>query len=129
MLAHVDRHLPEEACGLLAGESRDEIYRTHTVIPTTNVLHSPVRYRIGPQEQLAAFNQIDEMESQLVGIFHSHPMGPDVPSLTDIAEAYYPEVVYLIWSRRTGEWRCRGFTIQDGEVGEVRVAKLEERQL
>jgi proteasome lid subunit RPN8/RPN11 len=127
MVFHVDQHLPEEACGVLAGELGEEIYQTHTVIPTTNMLHSPVRYRIAPQEQLAVFNQIEEMDSELVGIFHSHPLGPDVPSHTDIAEAYYPEVVYLIWSRRAGEWRCRGFTIQDGEVSEVRLTKIGER--
>ena len=123
MRAHVDRHLPEEACGLLTGKIQPESYQAFSVIPTTNILHSPVRYEIAPQEQLAAFNRLDEMNWDLVGIFHSHPLGPDRPSPTDIAEAYYPEVVYLIWSLRTGEWRCRGFSIQNGVVSEVKVMK------
>jgi proteasome lid subunit RPN8/RPN11 len=47
------------------------------------------------------------MEAQgleMVGIYHSHPHGPDSPSPTDIAEAYYPDAVYLIWFRQDGEW-------------------------
>ena len=38
------------------------------------------------------------MGSMLIGIFHSHPAGPETASVTDIAEAAY-EVVSVIWSR------------------------------
>ena len=85
----------------------------------TNTLHSAVRYRMEPLEQLAAFEAIDAQGWQLVGIYHSHPAGPEQPSPTDIAEAYYPEAVYLIWFRRAGVWECRGFSIQGGRVDSV----------
>jgi len=98
-----------------------EQYRAQAIIPTTNVLHSRVRYRIEPLEQLKAFEDFEELGWELVGIYHSHPNGPDAPSPTDVAEAYYPEAVYLIWSHRTGEWNCRGFLIQDGNIDEVRL--------
>jgi len=119
MRAHAEQQAPEEACGLLAGEMEAQQYRVRTIIPTTNALHSQVRYRIDPPEQLKAFEQIEELGWELVGIYHSHPNGPDAPSPTDVSEAYYPEAVYLIWSHRTGEWNCRGFLIQDGNIDEV----------
>ena len=71
---------------------------------TTNVLHSAVRYRIDPAEQLAGLQPDRRSGLELVGIYHSHPNGPDGLA-TDIAEAYYPEAVYLIWC---GQERVRG---------------------
>jgi proteasome lid subunit RPN8/RPN11 len=106
---------PEEACGLLAGGWIGDACQVQAVIPVTNALHSPTRYRMEPLEELAALERIDAQGWAMVGVYHSHPNGPDVPSPTDIAEAYYPELVHLIWSGRSGEWQCRGFRIQDGQ--------------
>jgi proteasome lid subunit RPN8/RPN11 len=73
-----------------------------------------------PFEQLQAFEWIDSQELELVGIFHSHPVGPETVSATDIREAAY-EVVHLVWSR-VGDgdiWKVRGFWIEDGQAEEV----------
>jgi [CysO sulfur-carrier protein]-S-L-cysteine hydrolase len=118
----VTQRAPEEACGLLSGQIKAGTYRAVAVIPTTNELHSPFRYRIDPHEQITAFNQIDSQGLELVGIYHSHPAGPSEPSPTDIAEAYYPEVVYLIWSAQTGDWQCKAFLIQKGQVIPVEIS-------
>lgn len=111
MRAEVARCAPEEACGLLAGRWAGETCQVAVVFPVTNLLHSATRYRLDPAEQLAVFDQIDSLGLELVGIYHSHPTGPDHPSPIDIAEAYYPEAVYLIWFVRGGEWTCSAFTI------------------
>ena len=66
--------------------------------------------------------EIDQNGWELVGIYHSHPNGPDKPSVTDIQEAYYPDVVYMILSPDGETWRCRGFRIQDGKFDEVVVS-------
>ena len=116
---HVALQLPEEACGLIAGEIDQSSYRALAVFPTTNVLHSTTRFKIDPQEQLDIFKQIEAEDWELLGIYHSHPNGPDEPSATDIAEAYYPEAVNLIWSYRTNYWRMRGFIIRDESVHEI----------
>lgn len=120
----VHRSLPEEGCGLVSGEVRDGSATVHQVFPITNELHSPVRFRLAPYEQLQAFEAIEGSGNDLVGIFHSHPVGPDTPSPTDIAEAYYPEVVHLIWSHRTGRWICRAYRIQDGRVEPVLIESV-----
>ena len=115
MCLDVSIRSPEEACGLLAGQLRGELYLATCVYPTTNLLHSTTRYRIDPAEQLAAFKEMEAQGLEMVGIYHSHPLGPDGPSPTDIAEAYYPEAVYLIWFRLDGEWACNAYTI--GKIG------------
>ncbi len=114
MLAHVQANAPLEACGLLAGLAG----AVSRVIPVANQAHSAVRFRMEPAEQLQALQWIDAQGLELVGIFHSHPAGPDRPSATDIAQAAYP-VVYLIWSRAGAEWSVRGYWIEGSRVTET----------
>lgn len=114
MIAHVDSQLPFEACGLLAGRGSS----VETVLVVSNQAQSPVRYVMDPIEQLHAFEWIEAQGLDLLGIFHSHPAGPDTVSPTDVAEAAY-DVVYVIVSRKNGEWKTRGFWIQDGSFNEV----------
>jgi proteasome lid subunit RPN8/RPN11 len=122
MRAHVESCLPEEACGLLAGRIEARAYHAVEVIPVANQARSPRRYRLDPEEQVRAFNRIDSTGLELVGIFHSHPEGPETPSPTDIAEAYYPECAYLIWFKSGGTWTCRSFFIEGQQVREVAMA-------
>lgn len=109
MITHAMSCLPEEACGLLAGVGA----RVHQLIPVENIEHSPFHYRMSPQEQLKAFLSIEEKGWDLLGIYHSHPNGPETPSETDINQAFYPESVYVIISRSNEQWVVRGFSIQD----------------
>jgi proteasome lid subunit RPN8/RPN11 len=120
MLEHVDRQAPLEACGLLAGRN-DEVEK---VLMVPNQARSPVRFVMEPHEQLGAFNWIDSHGLELLGIFHSHPTGPETASATDIEEAAY-EVVYVIWSQNQGSWQARGFWIENGRVSEVSLQILE----
>jgi proteasome lid subunit RPN8/RPN11 len=119
MQADVQARSPEEACGLVAGTDR----LAQNVIPVANVLHSPVRYRMDPQAQIDAFLALEAQGQELLAIYHSHPAGPETPSPTDIAEAYYPDSLYLIWSTAAAGWRCRGFQIVRGAVTEIEVVR------
>ena len=114
MIRHIDEQVPLEACGLLAGKND----RVEIVILVRNQAQSPVRFVMDPYEQLEAFKWIETQALELIGIFHSHPMGPETVSSTDIAEAAY-EVVHLIWSRPNGKWQARGFWIEDGQATEI----------
>jgi len=107
MKEHVISCLPEEACGLLAGNGE----LVQEVIPVTNTLHSPYRFRMDPEEQVAAMMYMAEQGYQMLGIFHSHIKGPASPSETDNAESTYPEVAFLIWSREGENWSCRAFRL------------------
>jgi Predicted metal-dependent protease of the PAD1/JAB1 superfamily len=116
MIGHVDSNFPLEACGLLAG--RDA--HVESVLEVTNQAQSPVRYVMDPIEQLNAFEWIESNGLDLVGIFHSHPTGPETVSPTDISEAAYA-VVYVILARvdNAHAWSTRGFWIEAGEFNEV----------
>jgi proteasome lid subunit RPN8/RPN11 len=119
MRAHAVERAPEEACGLIGGRVKSDIYSATEVIAVTNILHSPYRYRMDPEEQLRGFQRLDELELELIGIYHSHPKGPETPSVTDIDESFYPDCVYLIWSGLSPSWSCRGFLIQNQQYMEI----------
>ena len=114
MRIHVARQIPLEACGLLAGKND----RVEKVLLVRNQAQSPVRFVMEPYEQLKAFSWIESYNLDLLGIFHSHPTGPETASVTDIAETAY-EVVQVIWSLRGGIWKARGFYIKDGQALDV----------
>lgn len=115
MRVHVSAEAPLEACGLVAGAGGES---TH-IFPIENELKSPLRYRLAPKQQLAAFMEMEERGWEMLAIYHSHPAGPPTPSRTDLAEAYYPEPVQLIWSPVGGEWACHAFLFKDGGAVEV----------
>ena len=116
MLAHVEACLPNEGCGLLAGQAGI----VHEVLPITNAAASPVRFRMDPREQLRALEAMDDKGLELLGIYHSHPAGPVGPSVTDVAEAAY-SAVYVIWSRDGGSWQVNGFWIDHGRISDVKL--------
>ncbi len=114
MIAHVESHLPFEACGLLAGHDS----KVETVLEVKNQAQSRVRFVMDPIDQLKAFDWIDTNNMELVGIFHSHPSGPETVSPTDIAEAAYA-VVNIILAQVNDIWSVRGFWIENKAYDEV----------
>jgi len=117
---HVNFHAPLEACGLLAGKND----RAEKVLFVKNQAQSPVRFLMDPYEQLHAFEWIEANELDLLGIFHSHPAGPETVSPTDIAEAAY-DVVHIICSKIANSWKLRGFWIENGSYLEVSLQIVE----
>ena len=122
MFAHAQQAWPEEACGMLGGPP-GQVARVYCI---ENIYHSPVAYYMEPKAQVAAMIEIEEAGWEIVGIFHSHPAGPNVPSATDVAQAYYPEAVYVILALDGPEsWGMRGFEIAEGSVREVALELVE----
>ncbi len=114
MRRHVCRRAPLEACGLLAGKNG----RVRMTFGVPNQERSPVRYRMEPRAQWRAFERIEAAGLELLGIYHSHPQGPDHPSPTDVEESLY-EVAQLIWFPAQGGWQVRAFHITAGKVTEI----------
>lgn len=118
IIASAKSHAPIESCGIIAGKNG----RSIKVFPITNILQSSTRYQMAPNEQIKVLLQLEENQWDLLAIYHSHPAGPPYPSVTDIAEATYPEAVYLIVSSESGNWICKGFIIDRNEINEVEVS-------
>ena len=112
MLAYLRSDRSQEMCGLLAGEAR----RVTQVLPVPNSLRSPYAYRMDGPEFVAAMRACD---FEPLGIFHSHVSGPPTPSATDVAEATYPDSVYVIVSFHSEPPTVRAFRIAQGRVTDV----------
>ena len=109
--------LPEEACGLIAGEKSDTERVIKKVYYLTNIDHTNEHFSLDPKEQLAAIKDIRQKKGVLLGNFHSHPESPSRPSQEDIRLAYDPKMNYLILSlMNPEELVLNSFHIEKGEV-------------
>ncbi|GIK36181.1 MAG: Mov34/MPN/PAD-1 family protein [Chloroflexota bacterium] len=99
--AHAKEIYPAECCGFLLG-SFDESGLVRLIRRATNQnTERNDRFIISAEEfgevQLAA----DEIGLDIIGIYHSHPDWPAIPSQTDMDNAW-DEVYYLITSVHEG---------------------------
>ena len=106
-----------EICGLIAGKDSQASH----CYPVANDADNPVRrYIMNPQGQIDAMRQIREAGEDLIAIYHSHPQAPAQPSTIDIAEANYPDVVYLIISLNIeGVLEIQAFQITNNSTIEI----------
>lgn len=109
----------QECCGLLAG--RDGIISE--IFPARNAHANPATgYEIAPRELFQVMREIRAGDLQLLGIYHSHPRGENVPSRSDVAQAFYPDTPYFILSPLGNAPRpVRAFLIRDGQVDELQI--------
>ena len=118
MEADVSFRSAEEACGFVGGEGNC----ARLVIPITNILHDPHRFRMDPQEELNAFQSIEQKGWDVLAIYHSHPHGIHRPSPTDYTELTFSGIIYLIWFQDAKDWHCRGYLMtSQADAAEVPV--------
>lgn len=92
---HARGQLPCEACGLLAGRDA-QILAAH---PMRNVADSPqTQFQLDPREQLQALKAIDQAQLDWIGVYHSHPRSPPIPSPSDIEQCADNGLLQLIVS-------------------------------
>jgi len=112
------QHSPEnEICGLIGGQNGN----AENCYPIDNTaLDQARRFQMDPREQIHTMRLMREQGEELMAIYHSHPHAPALPSVTDIEEAEYPEVVYLIVSLNTvGVLEMTAFQIRDKLAREI----------
>ncbi|MDF2679469.1 MAG: hypothetical protein K0R47_659 [Brevibacillus sp.] len=85
---------PAEACGLLSGRNGC----AETIWRMENLEKSPVAFAMDSRQIQKVLHKMALKGESLVGIYHSHPTAPPLPSPEDIAYSYYPEAAYLIVS-------------------------------
>jgi proteasome lid subunit RPN8/RPN11 len=116
---HIDSDGQNEVCGLIGGvwQPYDRLALAQAVIPIPNAAADPrVRYAMLPAAQSRAMLTFEQQGWETIGIYHSHPQGIALPSPTDIAEALYPDAVYVIG---VPQGELRAWRIQRGRVWEV----------
>ena len=85
MERHAGAALPNEACGMLLGSIDGSAYDICDVVLTPNRMESPVRFAIPDGDVLRAYQTAAERGMDVVGVYHSHPSSPAIPSGTDAA--------------------------------------------
>jgi proteasome lid subunit RPN8/RPN11 len=119
MVGHCLTGLPDEACGLLAGDPvTGEVSSCH---PTRNIAASARIYTVDPREHLRADREAEARGAEILGVFHSHTHTDAYPSSTDIAQAPDPGWHYVLVSLRSSSPVVRSYSIVDGRVSEESV--------
>lgn len=90
--------LPDESCGLIAGNIDGNVKTIEKVYFLTNLDHNNVHFTMDPKEQLAAVKDARKLGLTMLGNFHSHPETPSRPSEEDKRLAYDSAAVYMIMS-------------------------------
>lgn len=118
ILEHARTGLPNEACGLLGGYTKEDGSQVITdVYLLRNVDESREHFSMDPKEQFAAIKDIRSKGRELLGNFHSHPESPSRPSEEDIRLAYDSKIHYLILSlMEEGNPVLNSFHIEKGAV-------------
>lgn len=91
-------HLPEEACGLLAGTEDESGREIKKVYFLENKDHAEVYFTLDPMDQMKAVKDMRANGYKQLGNWHSHPSSPSRPSTEDIALAYDSKASYMILS-------------------------------
>jgi len=94
---HGEADYPHEACGLLGGETEGErtIVRQLVPLPNERTDSARNRYQIDPEAFRRAQSVLDSQGLEIVGVYHSHPDHPAVPSVFDRDHAW-PRLSYVI---------------------------------
>lgn len=112
MVRHALAAVPLECCGLLLGS--DGVI--HEAVACRNLAASPTRFFLAPEDLIAVVRRVRGTREQVLGVYHSHPEGPEEPSERDRREFHYPGWSYWVVSLRGGrpvvrcfQWRDRDF--------------------
>lgn len=130
MLAHAREGSPNEVCGLMGGSGNTvrKLYRLR------NMDASPVSYSFDPAEQLRVMKEMERDGLEMVGIYHSHPGAPAMPSQTDISRAFFPGtrepnfpgVIYVIVGLMLEEPEVKAYLITEESVEKVKVGVTQQ---
>jgi proteasome lid subunit RPN8/RPN11 len=115
LISHAQAEAPDEVCGILAGRagriervfrvrnSADEVsadrgvFRDRTSGQPSEGRRA-VHYYMDPRDQLRVYNEIDELELDVIGYYHSHTHTEARPSPTDVRLATDLSAYYVLVS-------------------------------
>jgi len=120
ILAHAQQGDDREVCGLIS-TSHDKNAEAFHCHPIPNTATDPQhRYDMEPESLIEAMREMRDNQRELFAIYHSHPSSPAIPSIIDLKEANYTDVVYLIISLNTrGVLEMRAFRLTGEKAEEL----------
>lgn len=111
---HAIESFPNECCGFLFGEEKGGRFIALAMqVKNSKEGDQRRRFEISPLDYLKAERFALENDTNLLGIYHSHPNHPAIASRHDLEKAM-PVFSYLIVS------------VMDGEIDDIKSWKLKE---
>ncbi|AFZ22948.1 putative metal-dependent protease of the PAD1/JAB1 superfamily [Cylindrospermum stagnale PCC 7417] len=119
---HAESTYPDECCGIMLGYLASGCKTVVEVIPTANAWNTEAadfadepteysnrrRYAIAPGFMLQAQRDARNRNLNIIGIYHSHPDYPAIPSEWDRLYAWteYSYIIVSVQNRKAGELNC-----------------------
>jgi proteasome lid subunit RPN8/RPN11 len=117
--AHAENMYPEECCGMVLGHLASQSKTVVEVMPTENAWSTEAadfpgthtaeskrrQYAIAPQAMLQAQKEARDRSLNIIGIYHSHPDHPAIPSECDRLYAWqgYSYIIVSVQNGKAGE--------------------------
>lgn len=96
LLQFSQQKLPEEACGLILGKLSNGEILTSSFVPMRNYSANPqTHFELSPVEMIPF---LTNSQNTVIGLFHSHPTTPAVPSAADLQTLWHTIPSYWILS-------------------------------
>ncbi|EJF53249.1 putative metal-dependent protease of the PAD1/JAB1 superfamily [Saprospira grandis DSM 2844] len=119
ILQQLEADFPNEGCGFFYGTEENEGQLRHVLLAEA-VINSKEgdqrrRFEISPLDYMKAERKALELGLNLLGIYHSHPNHPAIPSIHDLKQAV-PYFSYIILS------------VQEGRAAELTSWRLNEER-
>ena len=100
---------PDECCGFFFGKELNDERIVTDVLVVNNSKEGDKRRRfvISPKDYLSAERFADENELQLLGVYHSHPNHPAIPSEHDrvAAQPYFSYIIISVKEKEIANTR------------------------
>lgn len=130
---HGEETYPHECCGVLLGQMDGDVRTVTSTARCGNTrVDSPQnRYHIDPKELVRIQRQARERNQDIIGFYHSHPDHPAQWSATDLDEAHWLGLSYVITEVAAGKaattraWLLAG-TSEDDKHFEAQEIRIED---
>ncbi len=113
----LEENYPHEACGFFTGDEATLVREVKSLWAVQNKSNDNLkrRFLIDPMDYLRAEQKATVDETNLLGLFHSHPDHPAYPSEHDLAAAqpYFSYVIASVHEGKLGD--IRSFRLVDGK--------------
>lgn len=132
MIAQAVAELPNECCGLFAGNIAESgtLGRVGCVThryPLANAAASPVEYLSDPRGMFEAVRAMQRAGIELLAVYHSHPTSNPIPSRKDLDRNYSEDVVNVIVSLKDGTVSARGWWLTATGFSEATIDLIGEQ--
>jgi len=113
---------PVEACGILVGKQKGGDFEVLDVVKASNVMDSPTRFEIDPEELYRVMKDAEAKGLDVVGFYHSHLGYGAGPSAVDLDHMkFLSDLVWLICDISAEGVKFKAFNIRGNKLAELEI--------